>query len=236
MTDVDGIMSIDPNKVKNPKIIDNIDTLEISELSYFGAKVIHPKTIQPIVNTNIIIKVKNTFNRDCKGTIISNKLDLESINRSKSIIRAVTSINNMSLITIKDYEMSGKVGVAASIFDIVAQENISIPFITQASSETTICFAIPTEQSIGLLNLIKKKLNKKYNISNIKKQDNVSLITIIGINMINTPGISGKIFSILGEKNINIKAISQGSSEISISIVIDSEFELLTLNTLNKIT
>ena len=229
MTDVDGIMSSDPNKVTNSKLLKEIDISEISELAFYGAKVIHPKTIQPLENKNIMLRIKNTFNIDHSGTLV---------NKYKGIngkIRAITSINDISLLTVNGKNMRGRVGIASKIFDIVANLNISIPFITQASSETSICFCVSSNMSNSVIESINHLIQNNNYIQEITEMKNMSLITIVGINMKQTPGIAGKIFGLLGQNNINIIAISQGSSEITISIIIDSINEIKTLQILNNL-
>ena len=131
----------------------------------------------------------------------------------------------------------GRIGIASRIFNEVSKLNVSIPFITQTSPETSICFGIDNKSAIDVIKSIednfKKEIECEY-IQNILEYKNVSLITIIGLNMIKTPGIAGKIFTLLGKNDINIVAISQGSSEISITLVIDMEDELDALNILHN--
>ena len=233
MSDVNGIMTADPNKVKTARLIENISMLEASELSYFGAKILHPKTIQPLIKNNIKMRVKNTMDVSNPGTLI----EKENTSTNREII-ALTSINNISLITVEGRGMMGRIGIASRVFDEVSRQNVSIPFITQASSETSICFGIPNKYTGNIINGIKNILEDEIKTSfvqNISEINDVSLITIIGANMNNTPGIAGKIFSLIGNENINIIAISQGSSEISISIVINSKNEERTLNILHSL-
>ena len=207
--------------------------LEASELSFFGAKILHPKTIQPLITNNIKLLVKNTMNFSHPGTLIQKV----TIPTKKNII-ALTSINNVSLITVEGRGMMGRIGIASRVFEEVSRQKVSIPFITQASSETSICFGIPNKYSNsiiqGIRNILKDEINTEL-VQNISELKDVSMITIIGTNMKNTPGVAGKIFSLIGKENINIIAISQGSSEISISIVIDSKNEERTLNILHSL-
>ena len=233
MSDVNGIMTADPNKVEKARLIENISMLEASELSFFGAKILHPKTIQPLITNNIKLLVKNTMNFSHPGTLIQKV----TIPTKKNII-ALTSINNVSLITVEGRGMMGRIGIASRVFEEVSRQKVSIPFITQASSETSICFGIPNKYSNsiiqGIRNILKDEINTEL-VQNISELKDVSMITIIGTNMKNTPGVAGKIFSLIGKENINIIAISQGSSEISISIVIDSKNEERTLNILHSL-
>ncbi len=231
-SDVDGIMSGDPKKINKAFVLSSININEASELSFFGAKILHPKTVQPIQNNNIILKVLNTFS-DGDGTIIAS-----NIRNDKPII-AVTSIDNMSLITLEGNGILGRVGIASRFFDAISNINVNIPFITQASSETSICVAINDVYTDNVINVTSEKLKKEIDcgyIQNISHKKNVALITIIiGSNMNKTPGIAGKIFSALGENYINIVAISQGSSRISITIVVDMKDEIETLNIIHNL-
>lgn len=232
MSDVDGILSADPKKVELAKLLPEIDIIEVAELSFFGAKILHPRTVQPLIGKHIPLRVRNTFKKEHLGTLIQSNII------TQTDIIAVTSISNNSLITIEGKGLMGRVGIASRIFNVVSHHNVSIPFITQASSETSICFAIPTIYSETIILDIKKELKPEIlsdNIQDIKELTNISLITIIGNNMKNKPGIAGKIFSLLGNNDINIIAISQGSNEISISILIDNNKETEALNIIHSL-
>ena len=228
--DVDGIMTSDPRKVKNAKVIPIINYNTLSELSYFGGSILHSKSLIPLYNTNKIIQIKNIFNDNALGTWIVNGYS------STHQIDAITSISDNCMFTIKGKGMNGYTGILSEILSIISKKNINIPFITQASSEQTICFCIKNEHSLLIKDEIKKVF--KFELSNkiieeIIIEKNISIITVIGQNMIKQYGISGKIFTILGNNSINIKAISQGSSEISISFIVDKFDEIKTLNVLH---
>ena len=233
-SDVDGLLTADPKKVNSAKLIEEIDIKEAAELSFFGAKVIHPKTIQPLIKNNIPLKILNTFNHNQPGTIIQK---YEKIYNSNNLIKGVTSISNMELITIEGTGILGKVGILSKIFKTISDLDISIPFITQASSETSVCFAIQKKFSVLVSKALKKSLQKEIEneyIQRINTNNNISLITIIGNNMKQKPGIAGKIFNQLGKDNINVISISQGSTEISITIVISSKDEITCLNSIHN--
>ena len=231
-SDVDGIMTGDPRKIVNAFVLKSINIREASELSFFGAKILHPKTVQPILNKNIDLKVLNTF-KEGEGTIIGNNI------RNEKAIIAVTSISNMSLITLEGNGMLGRVGIASRFFDAISNINVNIPFITQASSETSICIAISNIYTEKVIKVTSENMQKEIDcgyIQNISQKDDVSLITIIiGNNMNQTPGIAGKIFSVLGDNHINIVAISQGSSQISITIVVEMKDEIESLNIIHNL-
>ena len=174
----------------------------------------------------------NTF-KEGEGTVIGNNI------RNEKAIIAVTSISNMSLITLEGNGMLGRVGTASRFFDAISNVNVNIPFITQASSETSICIAISNIYTEKVIKVTSENLQKEIDcgyIQNISQKDDVSLITIIiGNNMNQTPGIAGKIFSILGDNHINIVAISQGSSQISITIVVEMKDEIESLNIIHNL-
>jgi len=223
-TDVDGVMTADPRVVPNAKTIESLTFREIGELAYYGAKVVHPKTMQPLIDADIAIKVKNTFNPKHPGTVLIS--DQSRITNGD--IKAVTSIRGQSLITIEGRGMLGVPGVAARAFGAVASTGTSVPLITQASSEQSICFAVPLKS----ISLVLKGLNDVFNgelqtkdIDRIWATEEVVILTIVGSGMRNTPGVAGRIFSKLGSNGINVIAIAQGSSEVSISLVIDRQDE-----------
>lgn len=219
-TDVDGVMTADPRIVSDATTIDVLTFREIGELAYYGAKVVHPKTMQPLIDAGIIIRVKNTFNPSHPGTLLT----LENEKQTNGVIKAVTSIKGQSLITIEGRGMLGVPGVAARAFGAVASTGTSVPLITQASSEQSICFAVPQKS----VEIVLRSLNDAFSrelatrdIDRIWATDEVVIVTIVGAAMRSTPGIAGRIFGKLGSRGINVIAIAQGSSEVSISLVID---------------
>jgi len=220
-TDVDGVMTADPRLVPNARTIPALSYREIGELAYFGAKVVHPKTIRPVIEAGIGLRVCNTFNPDQDGTRIVMNGEVQG----NGAIKAVTAIRSQSLITIEGRGMLGVVGVAARTFGAVAATGVSVPLITQASSEQSICFAVPVESAervmAGLEIAFASELQRR-DIDRIWASDEVVIITVVGSGMRNTPGISGRIFGALGEQGVNVIAIAQGSTEVSISLVVDA--------------
>jgi len=234
-SDVDGILSGDPKKIKNAFLLNDIHANEASELAFFGAKILHPRTIQPLIKSKINLRVLNTFSSENRGTLISHH-NISNTDNKK--ITAVTSINNMSLITVRGNGILGRIGTASGVFNCVSQLNINIPFITQASSETSICFAIDKNDTDNVINAINEKFKNEIEcdyINSVIKIDNISLITVVGSKMSQSPGIAGSIFTNLGNNQINIIAISQGSSEISITLVVNMSDELKTLNVIHNL-
>lgn len=219
-TDVNGVMSADPRIVKDARTITALSYREIAELAYFGAKVVHPKTIRPVIDAGIGLRVCNTFNPGHPGTrIVRDRPDTNN-----GAIKAVTAIRNQSLVTIEGRGMLGVPGVAARTFGSVAATGTSVPLITQASSEQSICFAVPAETASKVLVALEDTFRyelERGDIDRVWATDEVTIITVVGAGMRNTPGIAGRIFSALGSSGVNVIAIAQGSSEVSISLVVD---------------
>lgn len=217
-TDVDGVMSADPRLVKNAISIPELTYREISELAYYGARVLHPKTMRPVVENGIALRIKNTFNPDHQGTVILKERDYTEGN-----IKAVTAIKDLRFVTVEGKGMIGVQGVAARTFSAVAASNVSVLLITQASSEQSICFATPAGHSDAIVASLEAEFAeeiKSRDIDRIWVQRDVSILTVVGAGMQGTPGIAGKVFGALGDAGVNIVAIAQGSSECNISIVI----------------
>lgn len=218
-TDVDGVMTADPRLVPNAQSIPTLSYREVSELAYYGAKVLHPKTMRPCVENDIPLRIKNTFNPAHVGTVIvANGI------ASNGGIKAVTAIKNLSMITVGGTGMIGIPGIAARTFGAVARSDVSILLISQASSEQSICFAVAdgaTEKVIAALEQAFAHELACRDIDSIWAMHNVSIITVVGAGMRGTPGVAGRIFSALGQHDVNVVAIAQGSSECSISIVVD---------------
>jgi len=221
-TDVDGVMSADPRIVPEARTIDHLSYREVSELAYFGAKVLHPKTIRPVIEHNIPLRVCNTFMPQNAGTWIVS--DTSYI--TEGIVKAVTAIKDMSLITVEGTGMLGVPGVAARTFEAVAKTGTSVPLISQASSEQSICFTVPVESA----EKVKKALERTFtgeiqrrDIDGISISPPVSIVSAVGAGMRYTPGVAGRIFTALGSAKVNVIAIAQGSSEVSISLVVSQE-------------
>ncbi|WP_186644029.1 bifunctional aspartate kinase/homoserine dehydrogenase I [Fluviispira vulneris] len=219
--DVDGILSANPSRVKDAFPIESLSYKEALELAYFGAKVIHPRTISPAQEEGIPIYIKNSFNSLVKGTEISDKP-----RTSDHLIKGVTGIDDVALINIEGAGMIGVSGIAARIFSIIQQKNISVILISQASSEHSICFAVAREYAELTLETLSENLQfeiEKGQIENISAEYECSILAIIGDEMIGSVGVAGKLCSTLAKANININAIAQGSSERNISVVINKK-------------
>ncbi len=220
-TDVDGVMTADPRLVPTAKTISSLSYREVAELAFYGAKVLHPKTIRPVIENNIPLRIKNSFNPGDRGTLITREV---SENNGK--VKAVTAVQKLSMVNIEGKGMLGVPGIAARTFATVARSQINVLLISQASSEQSICFAVPEDSTDLIVNALedefKEELTRR-DIDQIWAQRSVSIVTVVGAGMRGTPGISGRLFTALGDRRVNIIAIAQGSSECSISMVVTDE-------------
>jgi aspartokinase/homoserine dehydrogenase 1 len=230
-TDVSGMFTAHPALVKQAKAIPEISYQEAMELSHFGAKVIYPPTLQPITDKGIPVYIKNTFDPEQEGTRITNKTHTETV------VRGISHINDIALLTLEGSGMIGIPGYSQKLLTVLAQHHINVVMITQASSEHSICLGIDAvdaafaEETINeafVLDIESKKLNP------IRVERDLSIIALVGENMKNHQGISGRMFRALGNNNVNVKAIAQGASEKNITAVIDSKDIKKALNTLHE--
>jgi len=220
-TDVDGVMTADPRLVQSARSIPTLSYREVSELAFFGAKVLHPKTMRPCVENNIPLRIKNTFNPAHAGTVI-----VPDTPNGNGGVKAVTAIDKLSLVTVEGKGMLGVPGIAARTFGAVAKAQVSVLLISQASSEQSICFATPDELADKVIRSLNAEFDEeihRQDIDRIWAQHSVSIVTVVGAGMRGTPGIAGRVFTALGQQNLNIIAIAQGSSECSISLVVDGQ-------------
>lgn len=221
-TDVDGVMSADPRLVPDAASIPQLSYREVSELAFYGARVLHPKTMRPCIENDIPLRIKNTFNPTHPGTVIVPDADANG----NGGIKAVTAIKDLGLITVAGKGMLGVPGIAARTFGAVADANVSVLLISQASSEQSICFATPatsTDMVIASLEHEFRQELARQDIDSIWALQPVSIVTIVGAGMQGTPGIAGQIFTALGNERVNVIGIAQGSSECSISVVVQDD-------------
>jgi aspartokinase/homoserine dehydrogenase 1 len=230
-TDVDGVMTADPRKVPKAFYIPALTYQEIMELSHFGAKVVYPPTIQPALDANIPVSIKNTFNPKFIGSRIS-----DSVSGHKYLITGISSIEAIALLRLEGSGMVGVAGVSMRLFAALAKKEISVILITQASSEHTICFAVLPDFAEEAKNAIEKEFALEVSLHMIEPvsvEKDVSIVSIVGENMRKMPGISAKLFRALGNNGINVIAIAQGSSELNISVVVNKNNEKKALNALH---
>jgi bifunctional aspartokinase / homoserine dehydrogenase 1 len=217
-TDVDGVMTADPRLVPAAHIIPEISYREAIELSFFGAKVLHPKTIQPVMKKKIPVWIKNTFNPTCEGTKI-----VHASKNGRPGVKAVTSISNADLVTISGKETLSFPRLATRVFNGLHLEDVSTLMVTQSSADNVLCFAIHHAD----LSRVRTRLEKTFElemlheyVGTLEVMPKIAIVVAIGENMKGTPGLAGRAFSAQGRRNINIIAIAQGSSELSISFAV----------------
>jgi aspartate kinase len=218
-TDVDGVLTADPRVVGDVRTLDHVSYLEMSELAYFGAKVLHPKTILPALERGIPLRIRNTFRPEHPGTLV-----VSNGERPAGDLRGVTSIAQQSLVTIAGRGMLGVPGIAARAFGAVARTGTSVPMISQSSSEQSICFVVPQVTAPRVIKELEAAFERELarkDIESIWAEDNVVVVTVVGGAIRKTPGVAGRIFTAVGEGGINVLAIAMGSSECSISLVVD---------------
>ena len=220
-TDVNGMMTADPRMVKKAFSLPELSYIEAMELSFFGAKVIYPPTMIPAFMKKIPIVIRNTFEPEFQGSVIRH--DCENSNLS---IKGISSINDISIINLEGSGMVGKAGFSGRLFSLLAREQINVILITQSSSEHSITFAIHPTDAVRAQQLIEQEFELELLAKKIESpvfEQDLSVLAIVGENMKQTPGISGKLFHALGRNGINVRAIAQGSSEYNISVVISRE-------------
>lgn len=231
-TDVDGVLSANPKLVKNAFVIKELNFQEAMELSYFGAEVIHPSTMIPALEKDISIYIKNTLNPAAEGTRISREAA-----PNPHAITGIASIKDTALINIEGGGMIGVPGIASRVFKTLAEADINIIMISQASSEHSICIVTRREEAARALPVLERDLQPEIEskvIQHFDLLDNLEIVAVIGENMKGIPGISGKLFSSLGDAGINVLAIAQGSSERNISFVISAEDTKAALTVIHK--
>jgi|TARA_Y100000031_G_scaffold5993_1_gene7304 aspartokinase/homoserine dehydrogenase 1 len=231
-TDVDGVMTADPREVPDAVSIESLTYEEAMELSHFGAKVIFPPTMQPAMSQQIPIRIRNTFNLKSPGTVIREKVE-----KKENLITGISSISGVALLRLQGSGMIGVTGTSGRLFRALSRQDVNVILISQASSEHSICFAASVEAA----KLAKEAIEEEFAlemqaglIDEVRIESDLSIVAVVGENMRHTPGISGKVFSALGNLGINVVAIAQGSSEQNISIVIDHRDEPRALRALHR--
>ena len=216
--ETEGIMSADPKIIHNARKIPYISYIEAMELSYFGASILHPRAVEPVMEKDIPIRVKNLLKPDDEGTLIGKEPE-----HTEKAAKAITIIENTSIINIAGSGMRSISEVAARIFTALAAENVDTIMVSQGSSERTISIVIDGAQLQKAINAIKKINTMGSIIRDFTSNSNVSAVGVVGAGMAGTPGVAGKVFSALGKEGISVIMISQGSSEYNISFVVRRE-------------
>ena len=232
-TDVSGMYTAHPKIVAQAIPIEKLTYYEAMELSHFGAKVIYPPTLQPIIEKKIPIVIKNTFAPEDAGTLIDDSPAVEN----GEIVKGISHIDNVALINLEGSGMIGITGFSKRFFEALSDENINVIMITQASSEHSICIGVKEEEALTAKKVIDEKFAFEISINKVAPaiiEKNMVNIAVVGEKMKDHQGISGKLFSSLGANNINIRAIAQGASERNISIIIDKKNVTKAINTLHE--
>lgn len=217
-TDVDGVLSADPRRVPDATVIDSLSYNEAMELAYFGAKVIHPKTMAPAVADAIPIWIRNTFAPHKVGTLICARPN------SALPVKGITSIERVALVNLEGTGMIGVPGTAHRLFGALREEQISVILISQGSSEHSICCAIPQEQAARAVEVVRRAFERELRDGQIQSVDvdpDQAILAVVGDGMAGTPGIAAKVFAALGTAGVNVRAIAQGASERNISAVVE---------------
>jgi aspartokinase/homoserine dehydrogenase 1 len=232
-TDVDGFMTADPRVIRKAYTIDYLTYSEAMELSHFGAKVIYPPTILPVFRKKIPVRILNTTRPDEPGTLIGH----EKRFGKERIIKGISSISDISLLTLQGAGMVGVTGISMRLFSSLAKENINVILISQASSENSISIAIPTQ----VAGIAEAAVNVEFDheiknglVNGVKVETDLAIVAIVGENMKESAGIAGKLFNIIGKNGVNVRAIAQGASELNISWVVKTSDLRKTLNVVHE--
>jgi aspartate kinase len=220
-TDVDGVMTSDPRIVPDARTIPVLSYREVAEMAHYGAKVLHPKSIHPVIEAGIELRVCNTFRPDGPDTrLVSDNCAVDI-----GMIRAVTAICGLQLVTVSGRGMLGVPGVAGRIFSAVATTGVSVPLIIESTSEQAICFPTPKERVPQVIRTIEAHLSHDFargDIDRVVASDDVDIITVICPGLRITPGIAAKIFGVLGSAGINVQGISFGASDVSMNLIVSA--------------
>ncbi|WP_405266885.1 bifunctional aspartate kinase/homoserine dehydrogenase I [Cellulophaga sp. Ld12] len=231
-TDVSGMYTANPRIVKQAMPIPHISYEEAMELSHFGAKVLYPPTIQPVLSKGISIVIKNTFDAENEGTLIT-----KNKNELGKTVRGISHVEHIALLSLEGPGMVGIPGISKRFFEVLSQANISVVLITQASSEHSICVGVSDNDAIKAVQIVNEAFEYEISLGKIKPviaEEDLAIIALVGDNMKRHQGLSGKMFSTLGKNNVNIRAIAQGASERNISAVIVKDDVKKALNTLHE--
>ena len=233
-TDVDGFMSADPRIIQTSYVIDELTYEEATELCNFGAKVVYPPTLYPVCQKKIPIRVKNTFNPEAPGTLIR---EAGSGRQDQRVIKGISSIDNITLITLSATSMVGIIGVDQRIFTALASGNINVFLVSQSASETGISIGVSASDAEKACQVLSQTFAAEIasgSIYPVKREDELAAIAIVGENMKHSCGIAGKLFSILGRNGISIIALAQGASESNISFVVEHKYLRKSLNVIHE--
>jgi aspartokinase/homoserine dehydrogenase 1 len=230
-TDVDGVLSADPRRVPDALVVPRLSYQEAAELAYFGAKVIHPNTMSPVIASGIPVRIKNAFNPSAPGTTIVAAASIEMP------VKGFASVEDMTLVNVEGTGMVGVPGIAHKLFGALRAEEVSVVLISQGSSEHSICFAVPGAQGP----LAKRTIEEAFlseigrgQVQTVTLTEGCCILAVVGDGMVRAPGVAAKFFTALGKAGVNVRAIAQGSSERNISAVIDQRDATRALRTVHS--
>lgn len=231
-TDVSGVMTADPRIVPSARVLDRVSYKEAAEMSYFGAKVLHPQTIMPAVDENIPIRIKNTFAPEDPGTLISAETPTRQFN-----VKTVTSITGMTLVSVEGRGMIGVPGVAGRVFTATARQRISVLMFSQASSEQHISLVVKRHDGEQTIKALRREFEgeiERRRIDRVASISDIAIIALVGEGIKGVPGVAARAFGVLGTAGINIMMIAQGSSELNLSIVVREKDALKSVQLIHE--
>lgn len=236
-TDVDGVYSADPRKVGEAVVLQYLSYQEAWEMSYFGANVLHPRTTIPVMRHNIPIIIRNVFNVAAPGTEIGRFSDLKPADSHADFVKGFATVDNIALVNVEGTGMAGVPGTASDIFDTVKSVGSNVVMISQASSEHSVCFAVPETEAEAVRRALEKKFRRDLDAGRLSKVDvvnNCCILAAVGQRMASTPGVSATLFTALAKANINVRAIAQGCSEYNITVVVDQDDSIRALKAVHS--
>ena len=218
-TDVDGLMTADPKTVENCRLIPQISYAEAAEMVILGAKAMHPRALEPAKEHGIPVRIKSTFNPSANGTLISKDITV----KKGEIVKGIAAIKDVALINISGMSMVGMPGTAAKVFNVLGNQGVNVIMISQSISESNISLLVRRNQLAKGLNALELALLARSSVKDIAFEDDVSAIAVIGAGMKGTHGVASRLFGAVAKKNINVRMIAQGSSELNISFVVSEK-------------
>jgi len=228
-TDVDGLMTSDPKIVPSAKVIPELSFQEAIEMAIFGAKAMHPRALEPAMEKEIPVRIRNTFNLQNPGTLIV----MEQKIKPKDVVKGITLIKNLALVNVSGAGMVGTPGTAAKIFDILGKNNINVLMISQSASEANISFILQREVLERAVSTLEIALLASGLIHEVTAEDDVCVVAVVGAGMKGTPGVAARMFGAVARRGVNMRMIAQGSSELNISFVVketDGEKAVLAIH------
>jgi aspartate kinase len=228
--DVDGLMTANPKMVKKAKMIDTISFAEAMELAHFGAEVVHPRALECAQRYQLPFRVKSLADPSSPGTSIVNEVRV----KDGDVVKAITNIDDVDLITVSGASMVGTPRLAAKVLQVLTDEDIDVLMISQSSSEESITLAIPRESGSSAQNALELSLLGSKQVREVNVEGGLSIVAVVGAGMRGTPGVAARVFGTMAGNGVNIRAIAQGSSELNISFIVKKEDARKAVEALHK--